>query len=149
MSASVDQPQRFIRCLGLATRKEGMTQEAFEKHWREVHSEMGRRYPNVVRYSLLHVRERHTPADRGPWPAWGDDVHGIVDFIFTSKEDIASIWESPEGIEGLADEVNFLKSVVLLHVEEVSVTDHLGIGEMTDRALTSEPLRYDAGSAAA
>ena len=140
MSVSADQPQRFIRCLGLATRKAGMTQEAFEKHWREVHAELARHYPNVVRYSLLPVREHHTPADLAAVPAWGENVHGIVDFVFTSKEDIETIWNSPEGIRGLADDPNFLESVVLLHVEEVSVTDHLGIGKLTDRPLTSQPV---------
>jgi uncharacterized protein (TIGR02118 family) len=143
VSAPDDKPQRFIRALGLATRKAGMTQEAFETHWRDVHAELARHYPNVVRYSLLPVRERHTPADLAAVPAWGENVHGIVDFIFTSKEEIDEIWNSPEGIRGLADDPNFLESVVLLHVEEISVTDHLGIGKMTDRPLTSQPLRLD------
>ena len=143
MPDSVDRPQHFIRCLGLATRKAGMTQEDFEMHWRDVHAELARHYPSVVRYSLLPVRERHTPADRGSWPAWGDEIHGVVDFVFTSIEDMDAMWESPEVIRGLADDPNFLSSVVLLHVEEISVTDHLGIGKITDRPLTSQPLGYD------
>ena len=141
MSAPDDKPQRFIRCLGLATRKAGMTQEAFVAHWRDVHAELARHYPNIVRYSLLPVTERHTPADLASVPAWSESVHGIVDFVFTSKEGLEEMWSSPEAVRGLADDPSFLEGVVLLHVEEISITDHLGIGKLTDRPLTSPPLR--------
>jgi hypothetical protein len=100
---------------------------------------IARNYPNVVRYAQLHLVGTGTVGDISD-NDWG--VDGIVDFVYTSQEDIPSIWESPAGLEGIADSANFLSAVTEFYVEESVVTDHLGVGPLVDRELISEPLYY-------
>ena len=131
--------ERFIRCIVLAKRKEGMTHEEFDRHWSEVHGAIARHYPNVVRYAQLHLVGKGTVAELAD-SDWGID--GIVDFVYTSSEDIPHIWESPAGLEGVADSANFLSAVTEYYVDEHVVTDHIGVGRLVDYPLISEPLRY-------
>ena len=139
MSDSSDN-SKWIRCIVLATKKEGMSQEEFDEYWTNIHGKIAAHYPNVVRYSQLHIKGKGTVQDL---PDNHDlPVHGIVDFIYTSAEDIPHIWESPAGSEGVDDSPNFLTGVTEFYVEEQNVTDHLGLGALTDRELVSEPLRF-------
>ncbi len=131
---------KWVRCIVLATKRDGMTQEEFDTHWADVHGLIARNYPNVVRYSQLRLKGRGVVSDLP-----SDDklpVHGIVDFIYTSAEDIPNIWKSPAGLAGVEDSPNFLSSVSEFYVDEHVVTDHLGIGALTSHELISEPLRY-------
>lgn len=136
MSAS----DRWVRCIVLISKKDGMSQEEFDKHWLEIHGTIAKNYPNVVRYSQLHLTGQATVGDmKGTSDV---PVDGIVDFIYTARDDIPKIWESPAGLEGLADSPKFLGAVTEFYVEEIVITDHLGIGKLTDRELETEPLRW-------
>ena len=139
MSEGPGPDERWVRCIVLATRKEGMTQEEFDRHWSEVHGEIAQHYPNVVRYSQLHLKGTGAVADVEQTDL---PVHGIVDFIYTSAEDIPHIWESPAGRAGVEDSPKFLASVTECYVEETVITDHLGIGNLVDHPLQTEPLRF-------
>jgi uncharacterized protein (TIGR02118 family) len=135
-----DDKTKWVRCIVLATKRDDMTQEEFDRHWSEVHTVIARNYPNVVRYSQLHLKGTGVVTDVASDQKL--PVHGIVDFIYTSAEDIPRIWESPAGREGVEDSPNFLSSVSEFYVEEHVITDHLGIGALVDHDLISEPLRY-------
>jgi uncharacterized protein (TIGR02118 family) len=127
---------KWVRCIVLATKRDDMTQEEFDDHWVNVHSEIGRRYPNVVRYSQLRVKET------GSITAEDLPVHGIVDFIYTSEQGGSKIPESPAGKEGADDLANFVDRTVKFFVEENVVIDHLGLGPLTGHELVSEPVLY-------
>jgi hypothetical protein len=59
-----------------------------------------------------------------------------------SQEGVPKIWESPAGKEEVADSPSFLSSVTECYVEELLVTDHLGLERLIDQPLKSQPLRY-------
>ncbi len=130
---------KWVRCIVLATKKEGMSQEEFDEYWTNIHGEIAKHYPNVVRYSQLHLKGTGSVESR---PEGELPVHGIVDFIYTAAEDIPNIWESPAGKEGIDDTPNFVASISEYYVEEQVFTDHLGLGAVTDQELVSEPLRF-------
>jgi uncharacterized protein (TIGR02118 family) len=131
---------RWVRCIVLATKRPDMTQEEFDRHWSDVHGAIARHYPNVVRYSQLRLKGRGAVTD---FP--GDQelpVHGIVDFIYTAAEDIPHIWESPAGRAGVEDSANFLAAATEFYVDEHVQVDHLGIGNLVDHPLQTQPALY-------
>lgn len=143
MATPANGNERWVRCIVLAKRKEGMSQEEFDRYWRDVHGAIARNYPNVVRYAQLHLTGTSTVGDIDSVEGDGEPlVDGLVDFIYTSKEDVPRIWESPAGKEGVEDSPNFLSSVTECYVEELLVTDHLGLGRLIDHPLKTQPLRY-------
>jgi uncharacterized protein (TIGR02118 family) len=131
---------RRVRGIVLLTRKPGMSQSEFDSYWLEVHSIFARKLPNIIRYAQLHLAERIAVGDIPP----DADVRvdGIVDFVYTSPEDIPAIWESPEGQESLADALKVFATITEFYVDETVFIDHLGIGALTEASLASEPTRY-------
>lgn len=129
---------RHVRCLVLLKKVDGLSQAEFDQYWLDVHGAIAAHYPNVVRYTQLHlIRDPQQEfADAAPI-----SVSGIVDFVYTSIEDVPPIWESPEGLEGRADAPVFLAGALHCFVEETVVTDHLDLGSLTDLPLVSEPAR--------
>jgi uncharacterized protein (TIGR02118 family) len=130
---------RHVRCLVLLKKQDTMSQEEFDQYWRDVHGAIAAHYPNVVRYTQLHLlgEPQQEFADAEPI-----SVSGIVDFVYTSIEDVPPIWESPEGLEGRADAPVFLAGALHCFVEETVVTDHLGLGSLTQLPVATEPARY-------
>ncbi len=43
---------------GVFSRREGLTEAEFNRHWRDVHGELARHMPGVHRYLQNHIRER-------------------------------------------------------------------------------------------
>ena len=132
--------KRHVRCLVLLKKRDDMTQDEFDRYWLDIHGAIAQHYPNVVRYSQLHLT---TPA---PSQEFADapeiEISGIVDFVYTSVGDVPHIWESPAGAEGRQDAPAFLAGALHCFVEETVITDHLGIGALADRPLVTTPLRY-------
>ncbi|MGA9914079.1 EthD domain-containing protein [Paraburkholderia sp.] len=77
----------------LFKRKPGMTREAFDHHYKEIHAPIAARLPGLVEYRHYPARE----ANRG-------DVHAHVPhgfdalsvYTFESEEAAAAAWNSPE-----------------------------------------------------
>jgi uncharacterized protein (TIGR02118 family) len=130
---------RHVRCLVLLKKQDMMSQAEFDRYWLDVHGAIAAHYPNVVRYTQLHLLDQPQQefADAAPI-----SVSGIVDFVYTSIEDVPPIWESPEGLEGRADAPAFLAGALHCFVEETVITDHLNLGPLTELPLISEPVRY-------
>jgi uncharacterized protein (TIGR02118 family) len=132
--------QRHIRCLVMLKKRNEMTQAEFDKYWLDIHGKIAQHYPNVVRYSQLHLTQ---PAPAQEFDDAPDiEISGIVDFVYTSVDDVPNIWESPAGTEGRKDAPKFLAGALHCFVEETVITDHLGIGALTERPLVTSPLRY-------
>jgi hypothetical protein len=108
------------RAIILLRRKEGMTREEFNDHWLNVHGEIAKGYPHVIRYSQLHINEAR--ADTGESVDFG--VDGIVDFILDDAANWPKIWETEIGKVGVEDGAKFIGQIM-----EVFVTEHHIVGE--------------------
>ena len=88
--------------LGILRKKEGMTLEAFQKHWLEVHAALCVKLPGMRRYSVNFV-------DRGRFPHFPYD--GFSELWFDDEEALIAALNSPEGKTLLADLPNFAGDV--------------------------------------
>ncbi len=95
-------PAGAAKGVGFVRRKPGMTVEAFQKHWREVHGPLGAAVPGLRRYVQSHTRP--SAYDRGREPAWD----GVALIWF---DDVAALRVATSTLEWnrvRADEVNFV-----------------------------------------
>ena len=44
----------MVKCFALLTKKSGMSDEQFHRHWREVHAPLALRIPSLRRYVQSH-----------------------------------------------------------------------------------------------
>ena len=75
-------PPGAVKSLGFVQRKPGMTVEAFQHHWREIHGTLGVMVPGVRRYVQSHTRL--AAYERGRTPTWD----GVASLWF---EDVAQL----------------------------------------------------------
>ena len=97
-------PAGAAKGVGFARRKPGMTVEAFQQHWREVHGPLGARVPGLRRYVQSHTRL--SGYGRGHDPAWD----GVALIWFDDSAALRAATSSPEWARVKADEDNFLAS---------------------------------------
>ena len=112
----------MIKRISLLVRKPGSSREEFARHWREVHGPLALALPKVVRYVQNHI------VDEGPrhphLPSGGQQVDGIVEFWFASRQDMDEAFATPQARALFADGALFIDSVTSYIVEE-----HVVIGE--------------------
>ena len=95
-------PPGGVKNVEFVTHKPGMSIEAFQRHWREVHGPLGASIPVVRRYVQSHTRKSiyesgKTPAYDGVALTWFDDTQAMRVSATT-----------PEYARTRADEVNFI-----------------------------------------
>ena len=95
-------PPGGVKNIEFVTHKPGMSIEAFQRHWREVHGPLGASIPVVRRYVQSHTRKSiyesgKTPAYDGVALTWFDDTQAMRVSATT-----------PEYARTRADEVNFI-----------------------------------------
>jgi uncharacterized protein (TIGR02118 family) len=95
-------PPDGVKNIEFVTHKPGMSIEAFQQHWREVHGPLGASIPVVRRYVQSHTRKSiyesgKTPAYDGVALTWFDDTQAMRVSATT-----------PEYARTRADEVNFI-----------------------------------------
>ncbi len=95
-------PAGAAKGVGFARRKPGMTVEAFQRHWREVHGSLGARVPGLRRYVQSHTRL--SGYGRGYDPAWD----GVALIWFDDSAALRAATSSPEWARLRADEENFV-----------------------------------------
>jgi len=95
-------PAGAAKGVAFARRKPGMTVEAFQQHWREVHGPLGAAVPGLRRYVQSHVRP--SAYDRGREPAW--DGVALVWFDHVAALRVAT--STPEWDRVSADQVSFV-----------------------------------------
>jgi uncharacterized protein (TIGR02118 family) len=90
----------MLKVMLLLHKREDLSQEAFQRHWRETHQPLIARLPgyrrSVVNYAL--------PTPDGSAPAYD----GIGETWFASAEAYGAAMASPEGQAVFADAANFL-----------------------------------------
>lgn len=111
-----------VRCLVLLKRKAGMSKEQFNDYWLRIHGEIAKDYPNVIRYSQLHIIE--TRSDTGNPVDF--EVDGIVDFIFEEGTSLADLGNSEIGRIGIEDAKEFIAELVEVYVQEHNIVDNTG-----------------------
>ena len=95
-------PPGAAKGVGFVRRKPGMTVEAFQRHWREVHGPLGAALPTLRRYVQSHPRR--SAYSRGRDPAWD----GIAIIWFDDAEALRAATTTPEWDRVKADEENFV-----------------------------------------
>lgn len=120
----------WIRTIVLLKRNEGMSREEFNDHWLNIHGEIAKSYPHVIRYSQLHLADSDTVGDV---ESHDFGIDGIVDFIYDSKENVAKIWESEIGKRGIEDAKLFIGALREYQVDEHLIVDRTGTGPLVER----------------
>lgn len=95
-------PAGAAKGIGFVRRKPGMTVEAFQKHWREVHGPLGAALPALRRYVQSHTRL--SAYNRGHDPAWD----GAAILWFDDSAALRAATTTPEWNRAKADDANFL-----------------------------------------
>jgi len=95
-------PAGAAKGVGFARRKSGMSVEAFQSHWRQVHGPLGASVPGLRRYVQSHTRL--SAYDRGRDPAWD----GVALIWFDDAAALRAATSSPEWARVRADEDNFV-----------------------------------------
>jgi hypothetical protein len=106
----------------LLKRKPGMSKEEFNDYWLRVHGEIAKDYPNVLRYSQLHILESRS--DTGAPVDF--DVDGIVDFTFEEGASLADLDKSEIGRIGIEDAKEFIAQLMEVYVQEHRIVDRIG-----------------------
>lgn len=83
----------MIKSLSLLVRKDGMTHEAFMKHWVEVHGPLALKVPGLRRYVQSHIQDRRRRPDI---PDIGVEVDGIAETWYDDAEAMARAVATPE-----------------------------------------------------
>jgi uncharacterized protein (TIGR02118 family) len=100
-------PPNGVKNVEFVPHKPGMSIEAFQKHWREIHGPLGASIPVVRRYVQSHTllsayKSGKTPVYDGVALTWFDDTQAMRVSATT-----------PEYARTRADEANFLAPVTL------------------------------------
>src|SRR5262249_1374116 len=95
-------PPRAAKSVGFARRKPGMTVEAFQTHWRDVHGPLGAAVSSLRRYVQSHPRP--SAYSRGRDPAWD----GIALTWFDDTSALRAATTTPQWACVKADEGAFL-----------------------------------------
>ena len=122
----------MIKLVFTVRRRDGMTREEFQRHWREQHAPLVLRHAGTLRikrYVQTHARE--TPLDeplsasRGGEPGAYD---GVAELWWDSLDDLIAAWSTEEGVaagmELLEDERRFIdlaRSPIWLGEEHVVI----------------------------
>jgi len=91
----------MLKLVGFLKRRQGMTPETFQAHWRERHAELGRKVPGVRRYVQNHTL---LSGYRDRQPVWD----GVVELWFDDLAAFRGAWASDEMAPIRADEPAFL-----------------------------------------
>ena len=92
----------MVKLIYVITRKEGLSVDEFQRHWRETHAPIAAKIPGVRRYVQCHtlpeLYERGTPPPYdGAAELWWDDMDTFRAAIGT-----------PEQLAAHEDELNFI-----------------------------------------
>lgn len=91
-----------VKSVGFVKRKPGMSVEAFQRHWLEVHGPLGAAIPGMRRFVESHTRL--AAYDRGREPAW--DGVGLT--WFDDTDALRSATTTPEWDRAKAEYPSFL-----------------------------------------
>ncbi len=105
----------MIKIVGLLTRKEGMSHEAFVRHWFDVHAPLAHAVPGIRRYVQSHITGARTRPDIGETDV---EVDGIAELWYDDLESLQRAAATPE-MKALTDDgALFIGQIKTYVVEE-------------------------------
>jgi uncharacterized protein (TIGR02118 family) len=107
-----------IKNVSLFTRKDGLSQNEFTRHWVEVHAPLVRAVPGLRRYVQSHILGERTREDI---PAIAARIDGIAELWFDDIDSMARAQASPEAAAMRADAILFVGRMTTFIVEEKTI----------------------------
>lgn len=104
-----------IKSISLLTRKAGLSQGEFIRHWVEVHAPLAHAVPGLRRYVQSHIRAEPTRPDI---PTAEIAVDGIAELWFDDQAAMERAHASPEAKRLFADGALFIGRIKTFIVEE-------------------------------
>jgi uncharacterized protein (TIGR02118 family) len=92
----------MIKLIYCITRKEGLSVEEFQRHWRETHAPIAARIPGVRRYVQCHTLPDTYGGDRAP------AYDGAAELWFDDMQSFRDALASPEIQAAREDELTFI-----------------------------------------
>lgn len=125
----------MIKVCELVRRRPGLSVEAFQQHWRDVHGPIVAALPGLRRYVQSHplpggYRKGDLPYD------------GLAELWFDDKDGLRAIAATPEFAAAKADEPNFIDTTALIELvmDEVEIKP-LGSGAGPAGALADDAVK--------
>ena len=120
----------MIKTIGFVVRQDGMSHEEFVDYFREVHVEIGKRFPSVKKYTTSvptnppgTVKRRPGGSGETTQPDGGLVEYDLIsELYFEDIEAFSNAFDSEPSKEAFEDEKNFMKEVYFVVVE---VDEHL------------------------
>ncbi|MEA2788672.1 MAG: hypothetical protein QOG73_1078 [Acetobacteraceae bacterium] len=105
----------MIKVVGLLTRKEGTTHEAFVRHWFDVHGPLAHVVPGIRRYVQSHITSTRSRPDI---PETDVEVDGIAEIWYDDLESLRHAAATPE-MKALTDDgARFIGQIKTYVIEE-------------------------------
>jgi len=108
----------MIKTIGLLTRKDGFTHEAFVRHWVEVHAPLAHAVPGLRRYVQNHIRSTRGRPDI---PDHAIELDGIAELWFDDQSALEAAARSPEMKALQADGTKFIGRIKSYVIEEKTI----------------------------
>ena len=108
----------MIKSMTLIVRKQGMSREDFERHWREVHAPLAKTVPGISRYVQWHIQAVHARQEQDI----GVAIDGIAEVWYEDQAAMQRAWASQE-MQALAhDRSLFIGQASTFLVSDESIT---------------------------
>lgn len=105
----------MIKVLGLLTRKQGMTHEAFVQHWFDVHGPLAHAVPGIRRYVQSHITGSRSRSDV---PETDVQIDGIAELWYDDLESLQRAAATPEMKTLTDDGALFIGQIKTYVIEE-------------------------------
>ena len=105
----------MIKRIAILRRLEGMSREAFMKHW-QAHLPMAHEVPGLRRYVLDFIVDQPQRPGMKTWDI--GEVDGIAETWFDDHESAARAFASPEGKRWLAHGATFISQQMTFVIDE-------------------------------
>jgi uncharacterized protein (TIGR02118 family) len=108
----------MIKRISLLQRKAGMSVEAFNRHWFDIHGPLALSVPGVRRYIQNHI---HASSSRADIPDINIDVDGIAELWWDDEAAMKVSTATPQAKALFADGALFIGRVKTYVIEEKAI----------------------------
>jgi uncharacterized protein (TIGR02118 family) len=113
----------MIKVLGLLTRKDGISHEAFVRHWFDIHGPLAHAVPGIRRYVQSHITGTRTRPDI---PETDVEVDGIAELWYDDMATMQRAGASPEMKTLTDDGALFIGRIKTYVIEERQIIPKQG-----------------------
>jgi uncharacterized protein (TIGR02118 family) len=110
----------MIKRISLLQRKAGMSVEAFNRHWLDIHGPLARHVPGVRRYVQNHVQGSSSRDDIADIDI---EVDGVAELWWDDAEAMQVSTATPEAEALFADGALFIGRIKTYVIEEKTIID--------------------------